>query len=863
MLGRPLCILREPNGLHVLRLPERDVDGLRRVPLDSELGAMLPNGRVLAKSWNALSVARGTSADTLANVLCVLLTTESGDASSDVKPPRLEPVPESPRRSAAHPRGYRGTIQQPPKKRTPEAIDLRPHLASRVATAALLRAMRPHVEAALVLLEAWRFDHVRLERVSRALCNSRPGDPSLAYHHGMMRAGAALPPSFSRLGRALGAASEEAFRKLVALRGRLAIDTDPVLLSMSARLLLEWNTPRAISWLEVASRLGVDAQRELLGALIEANVRGLDPAKYEARFEPLARVKSEWKGPNRRVQYLRGLDSGVPSEQLLGGFRLLDAFGLDEVLPTTCPGDVPEDLLLEIFVRIEPESGGHYYLTTLWSLCGELPGFTALLREVPWETLTPRAAFAMVELLTTFHDQAIDRKESSRRWRAGHAAIRKLLPRLAALKTGQRPAAVEILSSQLAYGTPPWPSPSDVATASLDFIDRVCRLPLGEPDRICWALEALALHPEESVRSRFLGSPDRSFQQMAEACSREDFAGLIGDGIARLVAHDVELVVDGFVHAPELLARTARMLATLRRRDCGDVLGEHSRHPFMTDLPRLGLEAVAVLFARHCTEGVESPLPRAIRTALERGNTLSAARRARAEKLIVERLPRLRLQLLGRLVLEALRGHLPASLGEERVRHALQMASLIDDNRRPLRRLLARHFAGDHDFIRNHPASQAWFSRHTRLDASLWWNGIVGEGRTHAAGPVTLKLEQDPLEALRLGTHVGSCLGLNGLCGYSAAAAVLDVNKRVLYARDVHGAVVARQLLAISVDDRLVAFSVYPASASPELKMLFLDYDLRFSEQLGLALAEGADDPDVDTILSTAFWHDGPWELFW
>ncbi|QRK06882.1 hypothetical protein JQX13_43620 [Archangium violaceum] len=49
-------------------------------------------------------------------------------------------------------------------------------------------------------------------------------------------------------------------------------------------------------------------------------------------------------------------------------------------------------------------------------------------------------------------------------------------------------------------------------------------------------------------------------------------------------------------------------------------------------------------------------------------------------------------------------------------------------------------------------------------------------------GEVTLSLEQDTLEALRLGTHVGSCLGLNGLCDCSAAV-VLDVNKRVLYAR--------------------------------------------------------------------------------
>jgi len=44
----------------------------------------------------------------------------------------------------------------------------------------------------------------------------------------------------------------------------------------------------------------------------------------------------------------------------------------------------------------------------------------------------------------------------------------------------------------------------------------------------------------------------------------------------------------------------------------------------------------------------------------------------------------------------------------------------------------------------------------------------------------------------------------------------LDVNKQVVYARDPHGAVIGRQLLAISEADELVCFSVY-ATAGPAL----------------------------------------------
>src|SRR5690606_24004897 len=152
------------------------------------------------------------------------------------------------------------------------------------------------------------------------------------------------------------------------------------------------------------------------------------------------------------------------------------------------------------------------------------------------------------------------------------------------------------------------------------------------------------------------------------------------------------------------------------------------------------------------------------------------------------------LQVLAQLALETLSGNLQADLGDERVRHALQMVNLLDENRRPLRRLLTRYFSGDRGFLREHPRSMEWFARHPEVRAPVWLEGLK-LSRELSFGRVSLALEQDPLEALRLGTHVGSCLGLNGVCAYSAAAAILDVNKRVLYARDGNGSVVARQLL--------------------------------------------------------------------
>jgi hypothetical protein len=137
---------------------------------------------------------------------------------------------------------------------------------------------------------------------------------------------------------------------------------------------------------------------------------------------------------------------------------------------------------------------------------------------------------------------------------------------------------------------------------------------------------------------------------------------------------------------------------------------------------------------------------------------------------------------------------------------------------------------------------------------------IVGHRR------VELAAENDPLEALWLGTYFGTCLGLGGGLTYSAAAIALDVNKQVVYARDTSGTILARQVLAIAEDDRLVCYLVYPRNARIELRDAFRNYDLRLAEALGISIYDPdaepqCPEPEVASILSRSFWDDGAWNL--
>jgi hypothetical protein len=161
----------------------------------------------------------------------------------------------------------------------------------------------------------------------------------------------------------------------------------------------------------------------------------------------------------------------------------------------------------------------------------------------------------------------------------------------------------------------------------------------------------------------------------------------------------------------------------------------------------------------------------------------------------------------------------------------------------------------------NHPASLLWYRKNNAVPRETWNRGLTLQPEI---GELTIQVERDPLEILKLGRYFGTCLGIGGTCSDSAAAALLDVNKKVLYIRDRSGRVVGRQLIALADDDRLVCFSVYPLSASVTLKTAFRDYDREFARALGVPLYDpSSHDPgyEISCVLSVYWWDDYSWDF--
>src|SRR5204863_9296888 len=179
--------------------------------------------------------------------------------------------------------------------------------------------------------------------------------------------------------------------------------------------------------------------------------------------------------------------------------------------------------------------------------------------------------------------------------------------------------------------------------------------------------------------------------------------------------------------------------------------------------------------------------------------------------------------------------------------HAVRFYGNINENRRALRRFLQAYFKGDKDYLRRHPVNLGWLQRQKRLNRKVWLGEMTTEGSRADGSKVNLHIELEPLEALRLGTYMGSCIGLGGAFAYSAAAVVLDLNKRVVYARDARGTVVARQLVAVSEDEQLVCFDVYPAGVAGDLKRAFRDFDLVLASRLGLDIYKPGNESGAST----------------
>jgi hypothetical protein len=199
-------------------------------------------------------------------------------------------------------------------------------------------------------------------------------------------------------------------------------------------------------------------------------------------------------------------------------------------------------------------------------------------------------------------------------------------------------------------------------------------------------------------------------------------------------------------------------------------------------------------------------------------------------------------------------------LGEDLL-NATLLTSDVSQNRRLLLRLLRAHLAGESSWREQHPANAAFLSKLLAqgVDTAAW---LEEHARTYrcdgfVGGRVRLHLERNPLRILQMGNYMQTCLSVGGGNAFSAVANACELNKRVVYATDGAGHVVARKLVAINAEGRLVGFHTYTTlgeAESSQLRAIFPRYLRDFAAHCGLGMA---DDGVVPTLFAEAWYDDG------
>lgn len=595
-------------------------------------------------------------------------------------------------------------------------------------------------------------------------------------------------------------------RKALALYWTLGLDHAPARLAAYTFLLSLQSGANTDDWGRFAAALPEEQRTPFLHLLIASGAYAVKVRDLSLSFADQAlEVLNGSDALYRAYWLLRGLATGIEADYLMTGYRLADAYGKSYAFHAVRrSGYVPLPTFRQYAAHCR--SASDFYegtLLRLWEQCGLRPGLGDYLEKTDWTRYAPETAWRCLRLYATSWDNwgELPEDQPEAKWQAVCPQLEELEATLQSVPPEFQEKCVRHLAEYLWQ----WDRPEELSEHlpfALTLTRRLCRPPFDPQSDCTEATTDFLAELPGPLRARFLHAPDTSFRRLEKACRRDNDSWLIGRGTWALTRQAGEFTVCGFEECPGPLFQAAKLLGSLP------------------------------------------------------GPMREAAVRAAAGQDV-----RLGLKLLEQETLHLLAESLPNAATADR--HTLQMQMLMTDNRRALRKFLQAQGSGKTNYRQTHFLTRRWLDKHSRLNLAVWQDGISCEAITEDVGRVSLKIETDPSEVLKMGTYVGSCLGLGGSFAYSAAAAVLDINKQVVYARNAQGTVIGRQLIAISENDQLVCFEIYPLNAQKRLGKLFAEFDTRLTETLGLPLydAHSEEDYEIACILSHDWWDDQAWDL--
>lgn len=636
----------------------------------------------------------------------------------------------------------------------------------------------------------------------------------------------------------------------------LSLQSRPWLLNAVSRLASFENHETVAAWMRVIERQLPNRQSAFTAILLEslAILKETDAIDFGI-FDHLTVVSKRRSYIHRVLFLMQSIVRGIKPAAIRRFIAYAPSNAFLEDLDR--PPDISDDVLLR-WLRYIHGCRGHYrsFAVHLLQTCAKLQGFGDLLDSINPRETKPRYAFMF---LCVFVKLAVWQSHSDQElhttWQYMKSQFQQTWKAMCSLPEPRKQDFLDEVARMIHPGRELQTEFKNVLAMLFKFY----RLSDKTPEILSWRIHNL-VHSAKPMVDALVYAPDLSWRQLGKRYIDNPMSGT-NTGLCRMLRAIRYFTIKCFHHCPTTLLEVAKHIGGLLEGRATQILAAFRRHPIMMEAFGHKTNAEIIdYFAAH--KDLLDPVPRRFKQYAGVSGALSRQRIRRYRKVFYVNLHNTRLAVLEQMIQTQWKkpiSDLPYDAPPSAL-HASRILCGSSFNKRAGKRFLRAYLQGDRAFVWNHPRTRMWLRAHTWLNAQLWMEGICVQGEVKPCGSVTLQMEQDPLEAWKLGTHVQSCLSVGAFNQDFATAVVIDVNKRVIYARDHQNRVVGRQLLAISEEKKLVCFRVYPTTASKALQKLFRKYDVLFAEALGVPLHISMKEPyTIATILAQNWYDDDAW----
>ena len=249
---------------------------------------------------------------------------------------------------------------------------------------------------------------------------------------------------------------------------------------------------------------------------------------------------------------------------------------------------------------------------------------------------------------------------------------------------------------------------------------------------------------------------------------------------------------------------------------------------------------------------------------------LSAVQIKKLERKIQRAIRRSRLDAWKEHVLSAIRPSLRAALGEssdewlstaERIELISCIAGLSPDFRELGFRALRERSGPKPWDLREEPANRRFLAGLARrgCEVGVWLDKTPTRTiKTASHGEIVIAFTDDPVEILEMGKHFRTCLSPDSFNFFSAVANAVDINKRVLFARDTAGKALGRCLFALDDRGNVLTFHPYSHDTQWDFRKYVRDIARALAKRMGTTCVSRG---EVQELVADDWYDDGPVDI--